>query len=132
MPKRYSVDLRECVLKALDGGMSKMAAHRTFGLSRSTLDDWLALRESTGALEPLPHRRARGRRLQGEVFEAFARRHFDATLAEMVAAWHAEHVQTLSDTSFSTALRALGWSHKKRAGRIGSATKKHARPLNKS
>lgn len=132
MPRIYSVDLRSCVLKALDNGLSKMAAHRNFGVSRSTIDDWLRLREQTGALLPLPRRCGRGRRLQGAVFEDFARRHFDATLHEMAAAWHQEQGVSLTPMSFSTALRVLGWSRKKRAGRIGNGTKRRARPLHKS
>lgn len=44
MPKIYSIDLRERVLQSLDEGLSKMAAHRTFRVSRSTIEHWLALR----------------------------------------------------------------------------------------
>ena len=44
MAKSYSVDLRLRVLGAVDKGMSKMAAHQLFQVSRSTSDDWLKLR----------------------------------------------------------------------------------------
>ena len=44
MGKAYSQDLRLRVIAAIDGGMSKMVAHKTFCISRSTIDDWLALR----------------------------------------------------------------------------------------
>ena len=52
----YSIDLRERVLQAVEEGMSKMAAHRTFHISRSTIDHWFALREQTGTLAPRPMR----------------------------------------------------------------------------
>ena len=38
MGKSYSVDLRLRVLGAVDSGMSKMAAHKLFQVSRSTID----------------------------------------------------------------------------------------------
>ncbi len=44
MPKVSSIDLRERVLQSLDEGLSKMAAHRTFRVSRSTIEHWLASR----------------------------------------------------------------------------------------
>jgi len=50
MGKPYSNDLRLRVLKALDGGMNKMTAHKTFCVSRSTIDHWIALRARTGSV----------------------------------------------------------------------------------
>jgi transposase len=52
MPKVYSLDLRERVLRSLDEGLSKSAAHRVFHVSRSTIDEWLCLREQTGSVSP--------------------------------------------------------------------------------
>lgn len=40
MPVTYSMDLRERVLSVLDSGMNKMTAHKTFQVSRSTIDHW--------------------------------------------------------------------------------------------
>ena len=54
--KSYSIDLRLRVLRAVDGGMSKMQVHKMYAISRSTIDDWLALREQTGNVETLPAR----------------------------------------------------------------------------
>ena len=127
MGKGYSVDLRECVLHSLDEGMSKMVAHRTFHISRSTLDRWLALREQTGSVCPRAFGGGRTSSLRGAVFEEFVDRHTEATLEEMVQAWGHESGVFLSDMSFSRALRALGWTRKKRVGAIRSATQWHAR-----
>ncbi len=52
MGKPYSQDLRVRVLAAIDSGMSKMAVHTTFRISRSTINDWLALRAAQGHLRP--------------------------------------------------------------------------------
>ncbi len=48
MARYYSEDFRLRVLERIDMGMSKMQAHRSFGVSRSTLDDWLGLRAAQG------------------------------------------------------------------------------------
>lgn len=47
----YSEDLRVRVLSHVDSGKSKMSAHKTFGVSRSTIDRWLELRARTGSLK---------------------------------------------------------------------------------
>ena len=127
MAKGYSVDLRERVLQALDEGMSKMTAHRTFHISRSTIDHWLALRAQTGGVSPRASRAGRTSSLRGLAFEEFVCRHAHATLDEMVQAWRHETGVSLTDMSFSRALRALGWTRKKRVGATRSARKWHAR-----
>ena len=126
MPKIYSIDLRERVLQSLDEGLSKMAAHRTFRVSRSTIEHWLALRAQTGSVRPCASRAGRPSWLRGEIFRAFVCRHADATLDEMVQAWQHETGVSLSDMAFSRALRALGWTRKKRVGVSASATKRRA------
>jgi transposase len=118
MGRAYSKDLRVRVLEALDGGMSKMQAHRTFRVSRSTIDDWLHLRTTTGSVAVLPPRG------QGPVpaitdlvaFEEFARRHCHQTLLQMKQAWLEEKGQMLSHNTFSLAMKRIGWTRKKRAG----------------
>jgi len=127
MSKGYSIDLRERVLQAVEEGMSKMTAHRTFHISRSTIDHWLALRAQTGSLAPRPMRVTRTRQLQGAAFEAFVRTHAHATLDEMARAWRQETGASLTAMSFSRALRRLGWTRKKRVGVTRSATKRRAR-----
>jgi transposase len=123
MGKSYSTDLRERVLQAIEEGMSKAQAHRTFHITRSTIDHWFALRERTGGLTPPPHRSSRTRQLEGQEFEAFAHRHRHATLGEMAQAWQHEKGTLLSAMSFSRALSAIGWTRKKRVGVTKSVTK---------
>ncbi len=50
MAKVYGIDLRERVLRSLAEGLSKSAAHRVLHVSRSTIDEWLCLREQTGSV----------------------------------------------------------------------------------
>ncbi len=121
------------VLRALDLGMGKMEAHRVYGVSRTTLDDWLLLREQTGSVAPLPRRAPlKERVLSGEVFAEFARRHAGQKLGQMAQAWEQEQGQRLSEMSFSRALRRAGnvapqgWTRKKRVGATKSAVKTNA------
>ncbi len=115
MGKAYSEDFRQRVLERIDGGMSKMQAHRTYNISRSTLDDWLRLRDEQGHLRDKPPAKGRqGTLSDHKVFGEFADRHQGATLGQMVTAWHQEQGQLLSINTFSLALKALGWTRKKR------------------
>ena len=51
MMKTYPLFFREKVVNALTLGMNKSAACKAFAISRSTLDDWLGFKTSTGTLE---------------------------------------------------------------------------------
>ena len=124
----YSEDLRERAVAAVDGGMSKMAVARTFGIARSTLDDWLLLRERTGQLTKSRRRPGPSRVLQDtpEV-RAFLERHSHGTLLQMAGAWEQETGQRLSVMTFWKTLRRLGYTHKKRASSTESAATKSAK-----
>ena len=128
MGKRYSTDLRERVLRAIEEGMSKTQAHVTFHISRSTIDHWFALRLQTGRLDPPLRRSSRARQLEGKEFEEFARRHKHETLGEMALAWQEEKGVSLSIMSFSRALGEIGWTRKKRVGVTKSVMKPSAQP----
>ncbi len=133
MGKTYSEDLRMKALEAIDGGLKKMAVHRAFGISRSTLDDWLMLRASQGHVAPAPRQqRARQGFFEALVFEAFALGHKDATLRGMQEAWESQHGQRLSEKTFSNWLRKLGWTRKKRALSTSSDTKTNGGSSSKS
>lgn len=132
MGKAYSVDLRLRVLAAIDKGLSKMQAHKTFQISRSTMDDWLNLREQTGSVQvPAPQQRG-GRRGLGvhQSFATFVERHQHSTLEQMRQAWQQETQQSVSTMSFSRALRQRGYTRKKRAICTVNGAKKKGKPLN--
>lgn len=129
----YSQDLRVRVLAALDGGMSKMAAHQLFGISRSTIDDWLRLREQTGGVAPVAYKRGPQPVLGSTVQDAVALRAFveaqpDRTLEEMAQAWQQAGGPRVSPTTFSKALSGLGYTRKKRAFSSASAARSNAKP----
>src|SRR5918994_6079395 len=92
--RAYSMDLRERVVAAVDGGMTQDQAAAIFGVSVNTVGRYLARRRDTGSLAPAvqrhgprPEKKARRQawlpaRLQGAA---------DATLAEHAPAFSTEH-----------------------------------------
>ena len=113
----YSLDLRLRVLEAIDGGMSKMQAHKVFRVSRSTIDRWLQVREQTGRVSAkTDYHRGRAPALADLVsFEEFVKRHDGCTLAQMAISWEEETGVKLTLMPFSHALRRIGYTRKKRA-----------------
>ena len=129
----YSQDLRLRVLAAIDGGMSKMAAHKTFGISRSTLDDWLRLREQTGSVQAnTSYQRGPAPALPDTpAVRSFVQKHQHRTLEQMALAWEKEAEQRLSCMTFSSTLRRLGYTRKKRVISTKSDAPRSARPSSK-
>ena len=126
MGNPYSEDLRLRVLKAIDGGMSKTKAHQTFGISRSTIDDWIALCERTGSVSAnTTYRRGKAPSVSDERMRSFVQQHSGCTLKQMTVAWHEQSGQVKSEKFFSRGLKRLGWTRKKRVFSTRSATKPH-------
>ena len=114
----YSQDLRLRVLSAIDEGMSKMKAHTTFRVARSTIDDWLTLRDQTGSVAVVPPVRRGPAPKIGDLvaFEVFATRHRHKTLELMKGLWEQETGQRVSHNTLSLAMKRIGWTRKKSAG----------------
>jgi transposase len=104
------------VLAAIDDGMSRVDAVRTFQVSLGSIKRWLHLRQTTGALVPRPRTGKTASispaqlatlRFQLEQFP-------DSSLAEHARRWNADHATELSAWTLGRAIRRLGWSRKKR------------------
>ena len=54
MPKPYSLDLRERVVRAVEAGASCREAAATFEIGVSSAIRWVSLKEETGAVAPRP------------------------------------------------------------------------------
>ena len=115
--KAYAEDLRLRIVAAVDGGLPRSEAARTFGVGRATVKRYLQLRRETGALAPRPRRgpppvvtAALAAALPPRLAEAP-----DATLAEHCA-WYAETAGVrVADTTMSRVIRRhLGWTRKER------------------
>jgi transposase len=114
--KAYSEDLRERVLAALDGGMSRAQAASTFQVSLSSIKRWRSQQAALGHLQP---KRPPGRpRAIGPQAEDQLRAQLtatpDATLPEHVATWQRDQAVSLSRWTLSRAIARLRISRKKR------------------
>jgi len=87
MPKPYSKDLRERVLKACDGGMSSKDAAEKYSVSASWVYLLRKQRRETGSIAPKEYKR--GPKVKLQPYEQEVRQlvadHCDATLEELHA-----------------------------------------------
>jgi transposase len=132
--RAYSPDLRAKILAAVDAGMSKSQAARTFGVGLATIKRYAALRRETGTLDPKPHP---GRPPligpeQQEVLWTQLVAYPTAYLDEQCDLWEAQTSVRLSISAMSRTINRLGFTRKKGrwvppsamkpSGRCGSAS----------
>ena len=114
--RAYSEDLRLRIVAAVDGGMPRSEAARTFGVGRATVKRYLALRRETGALAPRPRRGPPPIKTSAlrEALPARLEAAPDATLAEHCA-WYEETsgVRVSGATMSRVIAKRLGWTRKK-------------------
>ncbi|MGR7025940.1 IS630 transposase-related protein [Geodermatophilus sp. URMC 62] len=108
--RAYSMDLRERVVAAVDGGMTQEQAAVVFGLSVRSVERYLARRRATGSLAPdqqrhgpVPEKKARLQAWLPDRLQVVA----DATLAEHAAAFNAATGMTVSLATMSRAIADL-------------------------
>ena len=121
----YPIELRERVLGAIDNGMSKWETHQTFKVSRSTINDWLKLREATGSLKAnTSYQRGLKPAIEDtEENRAFFEEHKYKTLEQMRQAWFKKTGEWFSDVTMSKTLKRFGYTRKKRVTFIKSVMK---------
>jgi transposase len=113
--KQYPADFRDRLLRALDAGLARAEAARTFGVPDRTIRRWQQRRRETGTVAPRP-RRGRRRHIGAEAeaaLRAQVRTYPDATLAEHCTHWAATQGVTVSTATMSRALARLGLPLKK-------------------
>ena len=108
--RAYSMDLRERVVAAVDGGMTQEQAAVTFRVSVNTVGRYLARRRMTGSLAstaqrhgPLPEKK---RQLQAWLPDRLGAA-ADATLAEHVRAFASQRGVVVSAATMSRAIASL-------------------------
>jgi transposase len=128
--RAYSLDLRERVLAAVDGGTRRAEIAATFHVSERTIARWV-VRQQQG--QPLVGGTGPGRQpgipataLPG--LRAQLETHPDATLAEHLAAWTAQH-PPVSQSALARAIKRAGWTRKKRRSTPASKIRSRARPF---
>ena len=113
----YSRDLRERVLKACqDQTATQAQIGATFGISVSTIQDWLKRFEETGDVEPLPRGREQPliRDDQAQAVQAVVDQLPEATLAEYCDAWEQATGQRVSAPTMCRALQRFDRPRKKK------------------
>jgi transposase len=113
--KQYPADFRDRLLRALDAGLARAEATRTFGVPERTMRRWQQRRRETGSVASRV-RPGRQRHIGPSAEAALreqVRAHPDATLAEHCARWAATQGVTVSTATMSRALTRLGLPLKK-------------------
>ena len=113
----YSQDLRERVIKAWQEQTTTQAwIGETFGISVSTLKEWIKRFRETGNVDPLP--RGREQPLikddQAQAVQALVDQVPEATLAEYCAAWEQATGQQVSVATMCRALQRFDRPRKKK------------------
>jgi transposase len=125
MMKALSLDLRQRIAAAVDGGMSHSEAARRFAVSRSSVIRVIARRRETGTLQAKRHPGG-ARRIsieQHALVAAQLRAHPDVSLDEHCRLWQQQQGTRVAPSTLWRTLRRMEWSHKKRACVPASATR---------
>ncbi len=114
MPSPYSYDLRQKVIKAIDGGMSKTQVSSIFKISRNTINTWLHRRRETGDIKAKTgYQKGYNPKIPDlEQFRKFAQINGSKTQKEMADEWP----DKVSDRTISKALKKIGYTRKKTYG----------------
>lgn len=117
MPGALSMDLRERVIAAYEGGgYTYKTVAKAFAVGEATVNRWLRLRRETGAVTPRAHRGGNPGKIRGEELARFRKlveRHRDWSAPELTRAWAKETGQEVHRSTVKRALRRLGFTHKK-------------------
>ena len=113
--KAYSQDLRERIVRAVEGGMPKAEAARIYQVGLSTVKRYLTQwrREHHLRHKVSPGRPARISRAEYPALEAQLGATPDATLAEHCAAWEASGGVRPSVSAMQRTIARLDWPLKK-------------------
>lgn len=111
----YSIDLRERIVEAVEGGMSRARAVETYRVSLATIKRYLKLKRQGGGLDPKPSpgRRPKIRSEQHAELEEQLRAHDTAKLEEHIELWRKKHGVGMSVPAMSRAIKRVGWTRKK-------------------
>ena len=116
MGKPYSMDLRERVVAAIEGGESTHQAAARFAIGIATAGAWGRLKRSTGDVRPAKQGKPKGAVLDAHadfILRALAEAP-DTTLDEMVERLREERGVTVVRTAVWKFLDRNGQTHKKR------------------
>lgn len=116
MGKPYSLDLRERVVAAIEGGMSTRAAAARFSIGIATAGAWARLKRATGEVRPAKQGKPKGSVLDAhtDFILDVLKKAPDTTLDEMVERLREERAVTVVRTAVWKFLDRHEQTHKKR------------------
>jgi len=131
MAMAYSEDLRGKAMEALARGERPSRVARFLGISRNTLNLWRQRQAQTGSCAAKRgYQQGHGAKITDwEAFRCFAEAHGGQTLAEMAALRGVGRtaLRGVGRTTIQRGLNKLGFTRKKRAMAIASATRRRAK-----
>lgn len=116
MGKPYSMDLRERVVSAIEGGMSTHQAAARFSIGIATAGTWARLKRATGAVIPAKQGKPKGSVLDAHAafISGLIDETPDITLKEIAAQLASERAVTVWPTAVWKFLNRRNMTHKKR------------------
>ena len=116
MPKIYSVDLREKVMKHYHDSQHKSQTCHLFNIARTTLDDWIKLEQQTGQLkQPKIINSGRQSKIKDmQAFQLFVETPEFSQAKELLPLFAKQFTYEISYRTLLTALHKIGWIYKKR------------------
>ena len=116
MGKPYSMDLRERVVGAIEGGLSTRQAAAQFAIGIATAGTWARLKRATGAVRPAKQGKPKGAVLDAhaDFILSVLSEAPDTTLDEMVERLRDERAVTVVRTAVWKLLDRHGQTYKKR------------------
>ena len=114
----YSEDLRKKIVEAVERGMPKIEAARTFGVGISSVKRYVASYREGRSLVPKKRPGSKPKLDEGarKLLEANLEEHPEATLPQRREFLQRAYGVAVSDSTISRMLRRLGWTRKKIGG----------------
>lgn len=114
--KGWSLDLRERAVAHYESqpGATYVSTAKVFGIGAATINRWLRLKRETGEVKELPPRSGKRFKVDLDWLRAEAQAYPDARLIDRALAWQKKTGQRVSFQGVWKALRAIGFTHKKR------------------
>jgi len=128
-----SIDLRRRVVAAYEARRSGSYTETAelFGIGRATVGRILRRQRETGDVALKPRGGNNPRVVDLEWLRKHAQAEPDARLGDRVAAWVARGGRAITPQAMSLAMRAIGWTHKKRLQWLANETAKRSKPVAK-
>jgi len=111
----YSIDLRERVIAAVDGGAAVAEAAETFQVCVRVIYNWLELRENTNSLEPKTgYQKGHSHKIKDwNKFKSFVEANKFCTIPMMVEKWQQFTGDIISESVMQRALKKINYTSKK-------------------